>query len=54
MRGRRIHRGVNYPYDEWVIGYILSFGAQAEVLLPPFVRAEVAKRAREIMTLYGA
>ncbi len=44
---------VDYPYDEWVIGYILSFGAQAEVLSPQFVREEVAKRAREIAALYG-
>ena len=42
----------DYLYDEWVIGYILSFGGFAEVLEPDFVREDIAKRAEEIVKKY--
>ena len=41
-----------FPLDEWVIGYILSFGPYAQVLEPESVRDTVAQRAKKISELY--
>ena len=41
-----------YPFDEWVISYILSFGSLVEVLSPDFVKDIVIERAKEILDLY--
>ena len=43
----------DYPYDEWVVGHILSFGAGVTVLSPYFLREEVAKRAKLIAEKYS-
>ncbi len=42
----------DYPYDEWVVGHILSFGDYAEVLKPDFVRKDIAERAKNIANKY--
>ncbi len=42
----------DYPYDEWVVGHILSFGDYVEVLKPEFVRKDIAKRAENIAKKY--
>ena len=42
-----------YPYDEWVIGYILSFGSMAEVLTPDYIREIVVMRAEAIINKYN-
>lgn len=42
-----------YPYDEWVVGHVLSFGSDVKVLEPDFLRVEVVKRAAEILEKYG-
>lgn len=42
-----------FPLDEWVIGYILSFGPYAHVLEPEDVRRTVAQRAEKIVELYN-
>ena len=39
---------VRLPQDGWVVGYLLSFGAEAEILDPPEMRAEVAALAKAI------
>jgi len=42
-----------FPEDEWVYGFILSFGHFAEVLEPPHIREIIAERARKISQLYS-
>ena len=34
--------------DEWMIGYLLSFGVQVEVIEPISLQKEIAKRALQI------
>lgn len=36
------------PHDEWLIGYLLSFGTQVEILSPASLRELVAERAKKI------
>lgn len=43
---------IDYPFDEWVIGYILSFGSFVEVLEPDFIKEIIKKRAQNIMEIY--
>lgn len=38
----------NMPEDEWLIGYVLSFGTQVDVIEPLYLREVIAKRAKEI------
>lgn len=41
-----------YPEDEWVYGYILSFGHYAEVLEPPHIRAIILARLKKSLEKY--
>lgn len=43
---------VTLPEDEWIYGYILSFGNNAEVLEPKHVREIIKTRAKEILEKY--
>lgn len=43
---------VTYPEDEWVYGYILSFGREVEVLEPPRIRELILKRLQEAIKKY--
>jgi len=43
---------VTMPEDEWVYGYILSFGSNAEVLEPQHIREIIKTRAKEIIEKY--
>ncbi len=43
---------VTFPEDEWVYGYILSFGHYVEVLDPPHVRKIIAARMRKALKYY--
>lgn len=36
------------PVDEWLIGFLLSFGAQVEVIEPKYLKTILAERAKEI------
>ncbi len=36
------------PEDDWLIGYILSFGAQVEIIEPGHLRDVIAQKAKEI------
>lgn len=36
------------PSDEWLMGYLLSFGTEAEVVEPLYLKELLAKKAREI------
>ena len=40
------------PEDEWLIGYLLSFGTQADIVEPLYLKAIVAKQAKEIYEKY--
>ena len=39
---------VEIPDEEWVYGFVLSFGSYAEVLAPEHIREEVRNRAKEV------
>ncbi len=43
---------VTFPEDEWVYGYILSFGNYVEVLEPPHIRDIVKERMRKTLEIY--
>ena len=43
---------VTIPEEEWVYGYILSFGNHAEVLKPAHIREIIKTRAKEISEKY--
>ncbi len=36
------------PEDDWLIGYLLSFGAQVEIIEPVHLKNIIAKKAKEI------
>ena len=39
---------VNMPEDEWLIGFLLSFGTQVEIIEPTYLKEIVANTAKEI------
>ncbi len=43
---------LSLPIDNWVVGYILSFGDAVEVLEPAYLRELVATSAKSIAALY--
>jgi len=43
---------VTFPEDEWVYGYILSFGSYVEVLEPPHIREIVRQRMQKALNFY--
>lgn len=43
---------VQMPVDSWLLGYILSFGTQVEVLKPLSLRELIAEQAGKIYELY--
>ena len=44
---------VEVPEEEWVYGFVLSFGNAAEVLEPKSIRDEVRRRAKEVFEKYS-
>ncbi len=38
----------NMPEDEWLIGYLLSFGTNVEIIEPAYLRKIIAERAKNI------
>ena len=38
----------NMPENEWLIGYLLSFGTKVDVVQPEYFREVLSKRAKEI------
>ena len=43
---------VQFPEDEWVYGYLLSFGSYVEILQPPHNRDIIADRAKKLLKFY--
>jgi predicted DNA-binding transcriptional regulator YafY len=43
---------VTFPEDEWVYGYIMSFGDRVEVLEPQHIREIVRERMQKALKLY--
>jgi len=43
---------VDFPFDEWIFGYMLSLGPDMEVLEPASLRKELRKRAEKIIDNY--
>ncbi len=43
---------VQFPEDEWVYGYLLSFGCYVEVLEPQHIRDIIADRAKKLLKFY--
>jgi predicted DNA-binding transcriptional regulator YafY len=43
---------VTFPEDEWVYGYIMSFGSYVEVLEPKHIRDIVRERMKKTLKLY--
>ena len=43
---------VSWPIDNWVHGYILSFGEHIEVLAPPELKATIKAKAEKIVKTY--
>lgn len=40
------------PQDDWLIGYLLSFGTQVEVIEPVYLKKILAEKAKEIYEKY--
>lgn len=40
------------PEDDWLIGYLLSFGGQVEIIAPAYLKETVAAKAKEIYESY--
>ena len=40
------------PEDEWLIGYLLSFGTQADIIEPAYLKEIVAEQAKKIYEKY--
>lgn len=38
----------NIPEDKWLIGYLLSFGTQVEIIQPTFLKKVLAEHAKKI------
>jgi predicted DNA-binding transcriptional regulator YafY len=43
---------VSFPEDEWVYGYIQSFGPYVEVLEPPYIRTLIRERMEKTLKYY--
>ena len=44
---------VQIPDEEWIYGFVLSFGNDAQVLAPQHIREEIRKRAKEVFEKYS-
>ncbi len=44
---------LEHQYDEWLMGMILSFGSDVEVLEPEHLRHELKEKGRKLVEMYG-
>ena len=40
------------PQDDWLTGYLLSFGGQVEIIEPVYLKNILAEKAKEIYKKY--
>ena len=50
----RIHAVISLPENNWMYGFILSFGPCVEVISPPHIRNGVASMAEEVVKKYSS
>jgi len=43
---------ITFPEDEWVYGYIMSFGSSVEVLKPAHIRKIIAEEMKQALKMY--
>jgi len=43
---------ISIPEDEWLYGFLLSFGHRIKIMAPLYIRDIIQKRALEIVQLY--
>jgi len=43
---------VSWPYDEWVLSHLLSYGEDLEVIEPLYLRTILLKKAKKIQKIY--
>ncbi|KGR88359.1 helix-turn-helix transcriptional regulator [Lysinibacillus boronitolerans] len=43
---------ISIPEDEWLYGFLLSFGHRIKIMEPPYIRDIIQNRALEIVQLY--
>ncbi len=43
---------INCPEDEWIYSFILSFGEDAEIIEPDYVKKIIAEKAEKILKIY--
>lgn len=44
---------VTFPYDQWVLSLVLSYGDLVEVIKPERLKADLIRQARGILSLYN-
>lgn len=49
----RVLARVRFPENNWLYGYLLSFGSGMEVVSPPHIREKMCKIAKEIVEKYS-
>ncbi len=47
------HVSITFPEDEWVYGYLLSYGCYVEVLDPPHIKEIITGRMKMALYFYG-
>lgn len=48
-----VYTELNFPIDEWTIGFVLGFGEAIEVIAPEFLRDIIIDKAEKINKLYS-
>lgn len=49
----KVMASIRLPENNWLYGFILSFGSGVEVISPPYIREIVSKIAKEIVEKYS-
>lgn len=43
---------VSLPYDDWILNYILSYGADVEILNPPWLKEKIKQKVKKLAMYY--
>ncbi len=44
---------VSYPLDEWVYGFLMSFGPYVKIESPAYIKDEIRRRAQKVAAMYS-